>query len=94
MAEQPGNLIEHHQLRGVADRDHQRVPLLFDGHEVVAEHQLDRNRAQQIVLNLEVLKVNELGLIARGQRFSLRTLLLAAGKWTARKRTAGKWNRN
>ena len=65
MAEQAGDLVEHHQARRVADRNHQRVGLLLDGHEVVAEHQLDRHRAQQVVLDLEVLQVDELGVIAR-----------------------------
>ena len=44
---------------------------LLDGHEVVAEHQFDRNGAQQIVLDLEIFEVDELGAIARGQRFGL-----------------------
>ena len=72
---QPGNLIQHHQPRGVADRDDQRVWLLLDGHEVVAEHELHRHGAQQFVLNLEVFEVDELGVIARGQSFSLGALV-------------------
>ena len=68
MREQAGNLVQNHQPRRVADRDHQRVALLLDGHKVVAEHQLHRNRAQQLVLNLEVLQVHELGVIARRQQ--------------------------
>ena len=51
--------------------------LLLDGHEVVAEHQLDGHGAQQVVLNLEVLQVDELGVIARGERFGLGALVLA-----------------
>ena len=88
MREQPGNLVEHHQLRRVADRNHQRVLLLFDGHKVVAEHQLHRDRAQQLVLNLEILQVHKLCVVALGHGFSLSALLRAA-----RKRPAGKWNR-
>ena len=84
MAEQACNLIQHHQQRGVADRDHQRVVLLLDGHKVVAEHKFHRNGAQQVVLNLEVLQVNELGAIALRQQFSLGALFLAAGKGTGR----------
>ena len=64
MAEQAGNLIEHHQPRGIADGDDQRVVLLLDGHEVVAEHQFDGDGAQQVVLNLEVFQVDEFGAIA------------------------------
>ncbi len=83
-AEQAGDLVEDHEPRGIADGDDQRVVLLLDGHEVVAEHQLDRHGAQQVVLNLEVLQVDELGVIARGQR-------LRPGR--ARPRTGGKRNR-
>ena len=71
LAEQAGDLVEHHQPRGIADGDDQRVGLLLDGHEVVAEHQLDRHGAQQVVLNLEVLQVDELGVVAARQRFGL-----------------------
>ena len=79
MAQQAGDLVQHHQPRGIADGDHQRVLLLLDGHEVVAEHQLHRNRAQQVVLDLEVLQVDELGVIARGQRLGLGALVAVAG---------------
>ena len=50
--------------------------LLLDGHEVVAEHQLDRHGAQQVVLNSEILQVDEFGAIAFGQRLGLRAVVL------------------
>ncbi len=81
MAEQPGNLVEHHQLRGVADGDHQRLALLLDGHEVVAEHQFHRHRAQQVVLDLEVLQVDELGVIALGERLGMAALVKTVRQW-------------
>ena len=71
MAEQAGDLVEHHQPRGIADGDDQHVLLLLDGHEVVAEHQLHGHGAQQFVLDLEVLQVDELGVIAARQSFGL-----------------------
>ena len=49
--------------------------VLLDGHEVVAEHQLHGHGAQQVVLNVEVLQVDELGVIAVGERFGLRALV-------------------
>ena len=55
MAEQAGDFVEHHEARGIADGDDQRIGLLLDGHEVVAEHQFHGNGAQQVVLDLEVL---------------------------------------
>ena len=54
--------------------------LLLDGHEVVAEHQLYRNGAQQVMLDLEVLQVDELGAIARGQRFRMSPFVLPGGQ--------------
>ncbi len=81
VAEQAGDFIQHHETRGVADRDDENFLLLLDGHEVVAEHQFDGDGAQQIVLNLEVLQVDELGMIAVGQRFSLAPFV-----WTSRYR--------
>jgi hypothetical protein len=41
--------------------------LLLDGHEVVAEHQLDGDGAQQVVLDFEVFQVDEFGAIARAR---------------------------
>ena len=74
-AEQAGDLVEHHEARGIADGDDQRVGVLLDGHEVVAEHELDGDGAQQFVLNLEVLQVDELGVIAAGEGFGLGALV-------------------
>ena len=71
LAEQAGDFVEHHQARRIADSDDERVGLLLDGHEVVAEHELDGHGAQQVVLNLEVLQVDEFGVIAPRQSFSL-----------------------
>ena len=52
--------------------------LLLDGHEVVAEHQLHGHGAQQVVLNLEILQINEFGAIARCQGLCLGALVEAA----------------
>ncbi len=85
--QQSSNLVQDHQLRRVADCNHQRIlALLLNGHKVVAEHQLHRHRAQQVMLNAEVLQVHELRAIARGQRFSLRALFRAARHRARRKR--------
>ena len=65
MTEQAGNFVEHHQPRRIAYGDDEHVRLLLDGHEVVAEHQFDGHRAQQVVLNFEVLQIDELGVIAK-----------------------------
>ena len=77
VAEQAGDFVEHHEPRGIADGDDEAFGLLLDGHEVVAEHQLDGHGAQQFVLNLEVLQVDEFGAIAAGQRSAV-----ARSSWT------------
>ena len=55
VAEKAGDFVEHHQAGGIADCNHHGISLLLDGHEVVAEHQFDGNRAQQVVLDFEIL---------------------------------------
>ena len=89
MTEEAGNLVEHHQARGVRDGDGERVLHLFDGHEIIAEHQFHGNGAQQVVLNFEVFQVNELGVIAACQGFSLGSLVLAGSQWAGGKRNGG-----
>ena len=44
-----------------------RPSLLLQRHEVVAEHQVDRNLAEQLVLDVKVLQVDELAAIAPRQ---------------------------
>ena len=76
VSQQPGNLIQHHEPRGVADGDHQFVCVLLKGHEVVAEHQFHRHGAQQVVLDFEVLQIDKLRVIAVRQRLSLCAFVL------------------
>src|ERR1019366_6678983 len=46
-AQQPADLVDHHQLAGFGDGDHQpAIGLVFQQHEVVAEHQVHRNLAE------------------------------------------------
>jgi len=69
--EQVRDLIEDHQAGRVAHSDDQHLALLFDGHEVVAEHQFHRDGAQQLVLDLEVLEIDELRAVTRRKSFGL-----------------------
>ena len=75
VAKEAGDFVEHHEARGIADRDDEHIGLLFDGHEVVAEHQFHRNGAEEVVLDLEVFEINKFGAIACRQGFSLGTLV-------------------
>ena len=44
------------------------------GHEVVAEHQVDRNGVEQVVIDPDFAQVDELAAIALRQGFGLRDL--------------------
>ena len=52
---------------------------MLDGHEVVAEHQLDGDGAQQFVLNFEVLEVDEFGVITAARASAWARSSTAAG---------------
>jgi len=78
MAEQAGDFVEHHELGGVADGDHQDVAFEFERDEVEAEHELDRDGAKKVVLDFEVLEVGELGTVAAGHQLGLRTFIESA----------------
>ena len=65
LAQQQADLVDHHQLAGIGDGDGQPAIFgFFQRHEVVAEHQVNRDGLEQIVVKLEVMQVNELAAIA------------------------------
>ena len=80
LAQQAGDLVQHHQAARIADRDHQPVLHLLQRNEVVAEHHVHRHRAEQVVLDPEVLQVNELAAIAGRERPRARRLIRQIGK--------------
>jgi hypothetical protein len=57
----------HHQLRGVGDGDGEAAFGLLQRHEVVAEHHVHGDGLEELVLDLEVLQVDELGVVAAGE---------------------------
>ena len=64
-AQQQADLVDHHQLAGIGHGDQQAaVRLVFQRHEVVAEHQVHWDLAEQVVLDVEILQVDELAAIA------------------------------
>ncbi len=73
--QQAGDLVQHHQLRRIRNRNRQPVPRLLQRNEVVPEHHLDRNGLEQFVLDLEVLQIHKLGVVSPSQH--LRALSLA-----------------
>ena len=78
-AQQQADFVDHHQLAGIGDGYNQpAVGLLFQRHEVVAEHVVHFDLAKQFVLDVKVLQVDELAAIAPGQVFTV--LDLVAGR--------------
>ena len=76
-AQQQADLVDHHQLAGIGDGDHQpAVGLVLQRHEVVAEHQVHWNLAEQFVLDVKVLQVHELATIAPRQVFAVLDFVL------------------
>ena len=73
--QQQADLVDHHQLARVRQRDRQpSVFQLLQRNEVEAEHQLHRNLAEELMLNLESLQLDILAAIAARQ--FVRPLLL------------------
>ncbi len=65
LLEQQADLVDHHQLARIGDRDRQlSVSCFFERNEVVAEHQVYRDLLEKIVVELKVVKVDELAAIS------------------------------
>ena len=66
--QQQADLVDHHELAGIGDGDQQTaVRLVLERHEVVTEHQVDRDLAEQLVLDVEVLQIHKLATITPRQ---------------------------
>ena len=66
-AEQQADLIDHHQLAGIGDRNRQpSVRGFFQRDEVVAEHQMHRDLFEEIVMQLKVAKIDEFAAVPSG----------------------------
>ena len=65
LPQQQADLVDHHQLAGIGNRDRQTsIRSLFQRHEFIAEHQVDRDLLEQIVVQLKVAQVDELAAVA------------------------------
>ena len=81
-AEQQPDLVDHHQLAGIRHGNQQAsVRLIFQRHKVVAEHQVHRHFAEQLVLDVEVLQIDELATVAARQRLRIGVLVKLGRKW-------------
>ena len=65
LAQQQADLVDHHELAWIGDRDGElSVRGFFQRDEVVAEHQVNWDLLEQVVVELEVVQVHELAAIA------------------------------
>ena len=80
MPQEAGNLIQNHQLRRVADRNHQHIVVQLQRHKVEAKHQLDRHRPQQIVLDFKVFEIRKLRPVPPSHLLRLRPLIQPSRK--------------
>ena len=65
LAEEQADLVDHHQLAGIGNRNRQPpVRRLVEGDEVIAEHQVHGDLLEQIVVQLEIAQIDEFATIA------------------------------
>ena len=65
LAQQQADLVDHHELARIGDGDGElSVRGFFQRDEVVAEHQVNWDLLEQVVVELEVVQVHELAAIA------------------------------
>jgi hypothetical protein len=68
-AQEAGDLVQHHELRGVGDGDGKAAFRLLQRHEVVAEHHVHGHGFEELVLDFEVLEVDKVGVVTTGKSF-------------------------
>ncbi len=66
--QQHGQLVDQVEIARIGERDVQMPVLRMDGHEVVAEHQVDGDGMEQIVIDADFAQIDELAAVALGQR--------------------------
>ena len=75
LLQQDRQLVDQVEVAGIGERDVQVPVLRLDGHEVVAEHQVDRDGVEQVVIDADFAQVDKIAAVARGQRLGLRDLV-------------------
>ena len=71
-----GEFVDQIQVAGIGERDFESAVLDLDRDEVVAEHQVDRDGMEQVVIDALFPKVYEFAAIARGDRTGVCGFLL------------------
>src|SRR5205807_1169632 len=65
--EEEADLVNHHQLAGVGNRNPQNPLALFQGNKAVAEHQIYGDRLEQLGVQMIIAQIDELAAITHGQ---------------------------
>ena len=73
LVQQQRQLVDQVEIARIGERDIERPVLRLQRHEVVAEHQIDRDGAEQVVIDAGFPQIDELAAVARGD--GLRLLL-------------------
>ena len=74
VASSTAELVDHRQIGRVRHDDDERVAFAVVRHEAVAQHQVGRNRAEQLVVDAELRQIDELEPVALGQVPGVRDL--------------------
>jgi hypothetical protein len=72
--EQHRQLVDHGQIGWIGDDDNERVAFAVVGDEAVPQHQLGRDRPEQLVVDVELRQIHELEPIALREPFRVRDL--------------------
>ena len=87
LLQQHGQLVDQVEIARIGQGDFERPVVGLHRHEVVAEHQVDRNGAEQVVIDADFAQVDELAVVALGQR--LRALAISCSRIDAEE--FGRW---
>jgi|GEM_PF-4533395 len=67
-AQQPGNLVDDHQLRRIGNCNGEPALALFQRHEVVAEHHVHGHGLEELDLDFEVSEIDKFGMVAASKQ--------------------------
>ena len=78
LAQQQGDFVQFRELPRVGDGDFQRAVPLHHGHEVVAEHQIDGDRPEQVAVDVDVIEI-DVAVAVAGRDFAGMPFLVFSG---------------
>ncbi len=75
LAEQDGQLVDQAEVARIGQGDFERTVMGLNRHEIVPEHQVDRDGMEQVVIDAGFAKVDELVIVALGHGAGARGFL-------------------